>query len=102
PDLHGMIPWTSLLTAWNAPLHCCTAHDELTLLIVQFFRRGVVDLDAGLRLQRAQRLVTTDHDFVACLQAFGNFNIGNTGDASFDRAEDCFLSVNHEYALHFI
>src|SRR6202008_356856 len=71
-------------------------------LIVRFLGSGVVHFYAGLGLQSAEGLVASDHDFVALLQAFGNFDIGDAGDAGFHRPEYGFLSVDHEYALDLV
>src|ERR1700758_222725 len=75
------------------------------LALIAVFRllwRRVVDLDARFRLQRAQRLIASDHNFIALLQALGHLNVGDSAYPRLDRTEDGLLAVNHKYALNFV
>src|SRR6266481_2649167 len=74
----------------------------LALLIVLFLRCAVVHLDLGLGFQGAQCLVAADHNFVAGLQALGNFDVRDASDSRLHRPEYGLLRVDHEYTLHFI
>src|SRR5882724_5329353 len=68
------------------------------LLIVLLLRGAVVHLDLGLGFQGAQCLVAADHDFIAGLQALGNFNVRDAGDSRLHRPEYGLLRVDDEYA----
>src|SRR5713101_7588022 len=53
----------------------------LALLIVWFLGRGIIHLDRGFRLQRAQGLIAPHNNFIIGLQTLGNFDVGDAADA---------------------
>src|SRR6202035_1631470 len=82
---------------------CISSHCA-SLTLTFFFRllgNCVIYLDARGWFQRAKRFIAATHDLIACLQPLGNFNVRHTAYASFDGAKNRFLTVDHEYALHF-
>src|SRR2546422_78893 len=72
------------------------------LLIILFLRCAVVHLNLGLGFQGSQRFVAAYHDFIAGLQALGNFDVRDAGDSRLHRTEYGLLCVDDEYALYFI
>src|SRR5690242_8733189 len=72
------------------------------LLIVLLLGCGVVDFHAGFRLERAERFVAANDNFISDLQTLSDLNVGHAGDAGFDGPEEGFLAVDDEYALNLI
>src|SRR5260370_17312272 len=54
-------------------LLCCAS----ALIFFRLLRCGVIDLDVGFWFQCAQRLVASDHDFIALLQPLSSSNLRN-------------------------
>src|SRR6202171_6729920 len=74
-----------------------------TLLIFWFLRCRIIHLYLGLRLQRAQRLVTSYHDLVALLQPLSDLNVRYPGNPGLHRPEHRFFpATDQEYTLHFL
>src|ERR1700687_4131968 len=74
-----------------------------TLLIFWFLRCRIIHLYLGLRLQRAQRLVTSYYDLVALLQPLSDLNVRYPGNPGLHRPEHRFFpATDQEYTLHFI
>src|SRR2546429_8262182 len=72
------------------------------LLIVLPLGRAVVHFDLSFRLQSAQGFVAANDNLVAGLQALGNLNVGDAGDAGFHRPKYCLLAIHYKNALNFI
>src|SRR5205823_10796982 len=68
------------------------------LLIVLPLGRAVVHFDLSFRLQSAQGFVAANDNLVAGLQALGNLNVGDAGDAGFHRPKYCLLAIHYKNA----
>src|SRR2546430_14982654 len=78
------------------------SYNVSALLIILPLGGAVVILDLDFRLQRAERLIAANHNFIARLQAFCDFDVGDARDAGFYRPEDRLFGVYHEDALDFV
>src|SRR5262249_20723645 len=75
---------------------------SLLALLIVFLRCCVIHFDLRIRLQRAERLIAADYDFVAGLQAVGDLDVRHTRNSCVHGTELGVLSIDNKHALHFI